>query len=168
MLISKTLADLKPVLFDPKEGGIKNPYYLITGDEGIIFVVSAGLNGTEFNKTTGFFSNFSSLTSYTCLFGQGILLLQRNDEQGEAKEFKVVTLSAGRQVGVPVGWGSTLVNIGKNFLVVLKSGVTDEKRLDSKPVIEKRGLSYYVIEKKGEISFEQNPNYRVHPQITTE
>lgn len=131
-------------------------------------MVSSGMNGTEYNKTIGFFNNFQGSDVYHCLFGQGILLLQRNDEQGEAKEFKVVTLNAGRQVLVPVGWGCVLVNISKNFLVVLKNGNVPEKYLDPQPLLDKQGLVYYIVEKKGEIGFEQNPNYRVHPQITTE
>lgn len=168
MIVEKKAKDLKPALFDPKARIIKDPYHLITGDEAVIFVVTAGLNGTEYNKTVGFFSTFPGATIYQCLFGQGILLLQRNDAEGEAKEFKVVTLSSARQVGVPAGWGSALVNVGKSFLVVLKSGNLDEKYLDEKPIIEKQGLAYYVVEKKGEIAFEQNRNYRVRPQITTE
>lgn len=168
MIIEKTAKDLKPALLDPKVKAVKDPFYIIEGDEAEIFVVSAGLNGTEYNKTVGFFSSFLGVTTYQCLFGQGILLLQRNDEVGEAKEFKVVTLSFGRQVGVPAGWGSVLVNVGKSFLVVLRSGNVDGKYLDEKPVLEKQGLAYYVVEKKGEIAFEQNRNYRVHPQITTE
>lgn len=122
----------------------------------------------EFNKTIGFVSTPGGLTVYQCLFGQGILILQRNDEENEAKEFKIVTLSSGRQVGVPALWASSLINVGKGFLVVLKSGAYEENSSNTKTIIEKQGLAYYIIEKKGEISFEQNPNYSVHPQIATE
>lgn len=168
MVITKTSKDLKPVLMDVTVKPIKNPYYLITDDKGTIYVVTPGLNGVEFNKTRGILSTYEGVTLYQCLYGQGILILQRNDEEGEAKEFKVVTLNAGRQVGVPALWVSSLVNVGKNFLVVLKNGSTDEETIDPKPILEKKGLSYYVVEKKGEIAFEKNPNYSVHPQITTE
>lgn len=168
MVITKSSKDLKPVLMDPKVKVIKNPYYLITDKEQIIYVVRLGLNGVEFNKTIGFVSTSDGLTVYQCLFGQGILILQRNDEGDEAKEFKVVTLSSGRQVGVPALWASSLVNVGKGFLVVLKSGAYAENGSNTKTIIEKQGLAYYVVEKKGEIAFEQNPNYKVHPQITTE
>lgn len=160
MIITKTSKDLRPHLMDPKAGVIKNPYYLITEDEQTIYVVSPGLNSMEFNKTAGTISTYEGLTLYQCLYGQGILALQRNDDQGEAKEFKVVTLNAGRQVGVPAGWASCLVNVGKGFLVVLKSGGHGE--------VEKQGLAYFIVEKKGEIGFEQNPKYKVHPQIATE
>lgn len=168
MIITKTSKDIKPVLMHPKVRPIKNPYYLITDDGQTIYVVAPGLNGGEFNKTVGSISTLEGVTIYQCLFGQGIFMLQRNDEQEEVKEFKVVTLNSGRQVGIPAGWVSSLVNVGKSFLVVLKSGPYEENSSTSQPIIEKQGLAYYIVEKKGEISFEQNPNYSVHPQITTE
>lgn len=162
-------SELKSVLMDPKVKLVKNPYYLITDEAQVIFVVSPGLNGVEFNKTIGSKSSFEGITIYHCLFGQGILILQRNEyDSEEVKEFKVVTLNSGRQVGVPAGWSSALVNVGKGFLVVLKSGGYEETPANAADIIEKKGLAYYIVEKKGEIGFEQNPNYRVHPQITTE
>lgn len=168
MLISKTNKDLKPVLMKGVRGGIKIPYYLIKAGEQLIFVVIAGRNGPEYNKTVGYFSNFTGMQSYQCLYGQGIMVMQRNDEAGEAKEFKVVMLNSGRQVVVPAGWGMGLVNTGNSFLVVLRNSFLDESFEDSKPILEKQGFAYYVVAKKGEISFQQNPNYSVHPQISTE
>ena len=108
------------------------------------------------------------MQSYQCLYGQGILVMQRNDELEEAKEFKVVTLTAGRGVVVPAGWGMGLVNTGSNFLIVLRTSFLDESLEDSSSILEKQGFAYYVVEKKGEIAFEQNPNYSVYPQISTE
>lgn len=147
---------------------IKNPYYLIKDKEQLIFVVTPGRNNTEFNKTVGYFSNFPQIATYQCLYGQGIFIMQRNDEGGEAKEFKIVSLNPLKQVLVPAGWGMGLVNTGNNFLVVLRNSFLDEKYEDAKPILEKRGLAFYVVEKKGEISIEENPNYQLHPQITTE
>ena len=172
MVITKNHKDLKPVLMESTAKGVKTPskrvvYYLIQDREQVIFVVSPGQNGTEFNKTLGYFSNFPGMQTYLSLHGSGILLMQRNDELGEAKEFKMVTLSPFKQVTVPAGWAMCLVNSGSGFLVVLR-GALDDKYQDSKPIIEKRGFAYYVVEKKGEIAFEPNPHYSVHPQITTE
>jgi len=167
MVIIKTAKDLRPVLMEHSKIQVKTPYYLITDKEQVIFVVSPGRNGAEFNKIIGYLSNFPGMQIYQCLYGSGILLMQRNDESGEAKEFKMVTFSFGKQVVVPVGWAMCLVNTGSGLLVVLRS-VLDEKFQNSKPIIEKKGLAYYVVEKKGEITFEQNPNYNIHPQITTE
>lgn len=168
MVITKTFKNLRPVLMEHVKTGVKTPYYLIEEKDQVIFVVSPGLNGVEFNKILGYFSNFPGIQTYQCLHGSGILLMQRNDEFGEAKEFKMVTLSPLKQVSVPAGWGMCFVNTGSNLLVVLRSSFLEEKYQDSKPLIEKRGLAYYVVEKKGEIVFEQNPHYQIHPQITTE
>ena len=94
--------------------------------------------------------------------------MQRNDEIGEAKEFKVVSLNIGRQVIIPAGWAMCLVNVGRGLLVVLGNFDINAKYITSIPIFEKKGLSYFVVEKKGEISFEQNPSYSVYPQITME
>lgn len=147
---------------------LKEPYSIIKGEEQTIFVVSQGMNGEEFNKTEGYHSSYPGSQVYQCLYGQGVLVMQRNDEEGEAKEFKIVTLREGRQVGVPAGWAICLVNIGKTFLVVLGNLSLDTKYIDSKPILEKRGFAYYIVEKKGEVSFDQNSNYKLHPQITSE
>lgn len=168
MLTTKTRQHLKPALMSPQAKGVKIPYYQIEDEEQVIYVIRPGQNGSEFNKTIGYFNNYPGVKINSCLYGQGVLIMQRNDSLGEAKEFKVVTLNPGRQVEIPSGWGICLVNIGRSFLVVLESGLSDPKYLNSKPVIEKQGLAYYIVEKKGEIAFEPNANYSVHPQITTE
>ncbi len=168
MVITKSDKDLRQVLMMGDKANVKSPYYLIQDEEQQIFVVSPGRNGTEFNKIVGYFNNFPGMQTYQCLYGQGILLMQRNDLEGEAKEFKIVSLNPGKQVLVPAGWGMCLANTGQSFLVVLRHNLLDEKFIDSKPILEKQGFAYYIVEKKGEISFEQNPNYRLHPQIIME
>lgn len=168
MIINKTSKDLKSVLMKGVKAQLKHPYSIINDLEQAIFVVFAGMNGEEFNKTEGFVSNYPNMQIFQCLFGQGVLLMQRNDQTQEAKEFKVVSLREGRQVGIPAGWAMCLVNVGKTFLVVLGNLDVNSKFIDPKPILQKHGLAYYVVEKKGEISFEENPNYLNHPQITTE
>lgn len=168
MVITKTLKDLKPVLMDPKAKGVKEPFYVIKGEGQTVFIVSPGLNGFEFNKTIGYLNNFPSVSVYQVALGQGILVMQRSDENWMVKEFKFVTLFAGRQINVPTGWALVLINTGKNFLVVLRNGNVADKYFNPNPVITKKGLAYYAVDKKGDISFERNPNYQVHPQITTE
>ncbi len=169
MVITKKDKDLKPVLMDSRVRPIiKEPYSLIIEENQVIFVISPGQNGIEYNKTEGYFSSYPGVQVYQCLYGQGVLLMQRNDELGEAKEFKVLTLNPGRQIGVPADWGMSLVNIGKTFLVVIGNLDVTSKFIDSKAIIEKSGLAYFVVEKKGEVGFEKNSNYENHPQITTE
>lgn len=168
MIITKTLKDLRPVLINRQSGEIKTPYYLIEDNGQAVFVITPGRNGVEFNKTEGYFSTFPGMQNYISLYGSGILLMQRNDELGEAKEFKLVTLNPLKQISVPAGWSMCLINTGSTYLVVLRSSGLDKKYIDIKPIIEKGGLAYFVVEKKGEIVFEPNPNYHVHPQIATE
>lgn len=168
MITAKTIKDLKPVLMDRLSDVVKNPYYMIDDAGQEITVVSSGLNGVEFNKTAGFFCTFPGMQTYVSLYGSGLMLMQRNDEMGEAKEFKIVTLSPLRQMSVPAGWGMCLINTGSTYLVVLRTSRLDENYIEDKSVLEKGGFAYFVVEKKGEISFEQNPSYKVHPQIATE
>lgn len=168
MVITKTHRDLKDVLMESKAPGVKDAYFILPGDGQNITAVLAGNNGREFNKTHGHFHKSQIVEIFHCLFGQGLLIMQRNDETGEAKEFKVVSLSPGKQAIVPAGFGHAAINIGKIFLVVLDNGTISPQALNYKLVKAKRGFAYYVVDKKGEIAFEQNPNYKVHPQITTE
>lgn len=168
MIDIKTYKDLKPVVMEDGEVTLKNPYYEISDNGQKIFIIASGTNGVEFNKTVGYFNDYPGMQTYQCLYGQGILVMQRNDESGEAKEFKVVSLNQGRQVLVPAGWGMCVANTSLSYLVVLRNSSLDEKHVDEKPVIKKKGFAYFVVEKKGEISFEENPNYELHPQITTE
>lgn len=168
MVKTRKYQEIKPVLMEITKPYIKEPYYIIKSNDQVIFVIASGLNGIEYNKNEGFISGYEGVVQYQCLYGQGLMLLQRNDELGEAKEFKITTINFGKQVSLPLGWGFCLVNIGKNLLVVLESRDLEEKEMITKPIFDKRGLAYYVVEKKGEIAFEQNPNYSVHPQISTE
>lgn len=168
MIIAKTSKDLKPVLMPGAKASIKNPYFLIKSKEQLIFVITPGKNGLEFNKTVGYFSKFPNMQTFQALYGSGILVMQRNDQYNEAKEFKVVSLNSGRLVSVPAFWGMCLVNTGNSYLVVLRNNTLEPKYKDIKSVVSKKGFSYYIVEKKGEIGFDQNPHYRLHPQITTE
>lgn len=168
MVKTFTNKDLKPVLMEGARGEVREPYYLIEQEGQVVFVVSSGKNGLEFNKTEGYINRYPGIQTYQCLYGYGVLVMQRMDGLEEAKEFKVVTLNPGKVVVVSVGWAMCLVNTGSNFLVVLRNSNLESKYLDTKPIVQKRGFAYYIIEKKGEIGFESNPNYRVRPQITTE
>ena len=168
MIIIKKHKDLEKVLMEPRASGIKESYFIIESENQCIYVVNPGKNGVEFNKTEGYFREDISVGIYQCLYGQGILIMQRNDEAGEAKEFKVVTLLSGRQTVIPAGFGHTLINIGKGLLVVLDNSPYNQKGQYRAPLEEKKGFAYYIVEKKGEIAFEENPNYNVHPQIGSE
>lgn len=168
MITARTRVELKEVLMDSKAPGVKEPYFVIRGEEGQnVTILSPGLNGIEFNKTYGHFHNYAGVEIYHIVYGQGILIMQRNDEEGEAKEVKVVSLRGGMNVEIPAGYGHALINVGKTYLVTIDNAPADPKAHNFEPVKQKQGLAYYVIDKKGEIGFEPNRNYKLHPQITT-
>ena len=52
--------------------------------------------------------------------------------------------------------------------MVIDNAPNSPKAHNFEPVKAKRGFAYYVIERKGEIGFDLNYNYKVHPQITSE
>lgn len=170
-MVSVTKIDqLRNVLMEPKSKKvIKEPYFTIRSNlnKETLTVLDAGTNGFEFNKTIGFFHLFPGVLIYRCLYGQGILIIQKSDESEEAKEVKVVGLRPGTEIEVPSGYGHTIINTGKNFLVMADNTPENGKFIDVEPLKKKHGLAYYVVDKKGDISFERNPNYNFHPQITT-
>ncbi len=167
MITTRTHNELEDVLLYPKAPGVREPYLVIHGNNQNITVLNPGKNGDEYNKTYGHFHKWQGVETYTCLYGQGLLIMQRNDENGEAKEFKVVTLTKGKQVEVPAGFGHALVNISKEYLVALDNTPNNTAH-NYDPVKLKRGFAYYIVEKKGEIAFDQNRNYAVRTQITSE
>jgi oxalate decarboxylase/phosphoglucose isomerase-like protein (cupin superfamily) len=168
MLTVVTRKELKDVFMDQKSSGVKEPYFLIQGEGGQnITVITPGLNGIEFNKTFGHFHTYPEVEIYNVVYGQGVLLMQRNDEDGEAKEIRIVGLRPGSTVEVPAGYGHTIVNVGKNYLVVIDNAPQNQKSDNIEVVRSRHGLAYYIVDKKGEVGFEPNPNYHLHPQITT-
>lgn len=160
--------ELKDVLMEPKAQTIKQPIFTIrsTTTQETIIVLEAGTNGSEFNKIVGFFHRFPGVLIYRCLYGQGLALIQKNDDDGEAKELRVASLRPGVEIEIPSGYGHTVINTGKNFLVVVDNAPENGQYIDVGAMKHKHGLVYYVVDKKGEIAFERNTNYSFHPQIT--
>lgn len=167
MVITKTHKDIKDVLMTPFGSGVKEPYFEICGgNEDKITVVSSGKNGDEYNKTYGYLQSYVGIEVVHCLYGQGALVLQRSGDDGHVKEFKIVSLRPGIVVEVPSGSSVVLVNTGKSYLAVLDNSGRLGSFHQTQSIKEKRGLAYYIVEKKGEIAVEKNPNYSYHPEIT--
>lgn len=168
MITACSRQELKDVLMDTKAPGVKEPYFVIYGEGGQnITVITPGLNGVEFNKTYGHFHTSQEVEIYHVVYGQGVLIMQRNDEEGEAKEIRVVGLRQGSTVEIPAGYGHTIANVGKHYLVVIDNGSLGTRGDNIKDIQERHGLAYYIIDKKGEVGFEPNPHYHIHPQIST-
>ncbi len=169
MIVTVTREQLRPYLLEPKAPGlVKEPYFIIKGeDDEQIIALTPGKNGNEFNKTIGYFHKHQGVISYHITHGQGVILMQRNDSEGESKEVRVVGLRIGTTVEVPAGYGHFLANVGKNYLIAVASGVPSDKLLSTELIDNKRGFAYYLVDKKGDVGFESNHNYKLHPQITT-
>ncbi len=168
MITACTHQELKDVLMDDKAPGVKEPYFIISGEGGQnIIIISPGVNGIEFNKIYGHFHNYKEVEIYHVVYGQGVLIMQRNDDNGEAKEIRIVGLRPTSIVEIPAGYGHTIANVGKNYLVVIENSPLGVQENSIKDIKDKHGLAYYIIDKKGEVGFEPNPNYHIHPQIST-
>ncbi len=169
MIYPVTQKELKSVLMDPESSEVKEPYLLINSgpDSENITIIEPGRNGIEFNKTIGFSHKFNGMLIYRCIYGKGVMVIQKSDEVGEAKEVQVRGLRSGVEMEIPAGYSHTISNTGRTILVMVDNGPKDQKWKDDTQIQTKRGLAYYVIDKKGEIAFEKNPTYSFHPQITS-
>lgn len=168
MITTFTKADVKDVLMDGKSGGVKEPYFVIRSEnDQNLTVINPGVNGMEFNKTHGFVNKLVGPIIYRCIYGHGVIIIQKNDLDGSAKEVRVLGLRPGVEVEIPAGYAHTIVNTGKNFLITVDNGPKPGINQDLDTLRQRQGLAYYVIDKKGEISFDKNPNYPYHPQIMT-
>ena len=78
MITVKTHQDLEDVLMEPKAPGIKDAYFVLPGDGQNITAIVSGNNGREFNKTHGYFNESQTVEILNCLYGQGLLVMQRN------------------------------------------------------------------------------------------
>lgn len=169
MILPVSQKDLKAVLMDPKASEIKEPYLLINygADGENLTVITPGKNGNEFNKTIGFAHKYNGMLIYRCIYGKGVLIMQKNDLLGEVKEVVVKGLRSGIEVEVPAGYIHTVYNTGRTILVMVDNGPKEDKFKDPEPILARQGLAYYIVDKKGEIAFEKNPNYPFHPTITS-
>ena len=159
---------LKEVLLDPKSSNSKQSYFTIASDgsEENLTVLEPGRIGNEFNKTLGFINRYPGALIYRCVYGHGIIIVQKNDFEGNAKEIRVLALRPGVEVEVPSGYGHALVNTGRSFLAVVDNVAKNDKFIDFDTVKNRKGLAYYIVDKKGDVGFEKNLHYSFHPQIT--
>lgn len=161
--------EIKELLMDPKSPGVKTPYFIIQGENGEnITVLNTGKNGDEFNKTFGRVNVFPGVEMFKCIYGQGLLIMQRIDETGEAKEFRIISLRPGVTGEIPSGYGHALINTGKSLLIVVDNAPKDKKNFETESLTSKKGFAYYVVDKQGDIALEKNPNYSFYPEITSQ
>lgn len=136
--------------------------------DGNLTVVSSGKNGAEYNKTYGLTHTYPGVVTLHCLFGHGVIMTQRYGPEGDVKEVKVHPLRPGATIEIPSSTSYCLVNTGRSLLVTIDNFQNNAKHISTDFLTEHKGMAYYVVERKGEVAFDRNPNYRFHPQLVME
>lgn len=173
MIHTFTRKDLKDSLMDPSSDGPKECFFIIEGEgEENITVINPGKNGIEYNKTSVMVNTKEESGVINCLYGQGAVVLQRNDFEGEPKEIRIVSIRQGSTFEIPSGYLLAFVNTGKSYFVISDNFISPKKEHEKlitpkKGASEPRhGLAYYIVEKRGERTVDKNPNYHFHPEIS--
>ena len=176
---TRTHEKMKEVLMDPHADGPEDHYFMIRGgsDVGNITIWETGLVGREYIKTYGHYHVDDLPEIYWILEGEGIALLQKRvfvqagassgEDASKLSEFKIVKLSAGDKLEIPVGYGHLVVNTGETFLVTKddspvyfgNDSASMPKHATYEPVREMQGFAYYVVEHDGKPALIKNMHY---------
>ncbi|MDP2671700.1 MAG: glucose-6-phosphate isomerase family protein [bacterium] len=165
VLETRTKEKIKEVLLNPDSDGPEAAYYILRGRPNIT-IWEAGKYGEEYVKTYGHYHLHNEKENYTFLFGEGVGVLQHRDQSGEVGEVRLVKVKSGNKVEIPAGWGHAFVNTGKTYLISSDDAPEDasHSQNDYRPIQEKRGMAYYIIEKDGKLEAVPNPNYKNLPE----
>lgn len=157
---SRTIGDLKPVLFAPQTDITPSTvaYHMIRGgtDHKNITAWSAGTIGGEFNKAYGHYHVTDFKEIYTCLEGQGLMYMQKPGLSGTnaPDQIAIVALSPRDSITIPPFWGHAGINIGTTWFVTsddspVFASSADEashpKHADYGAVTATHGFGYYVL-----------------------
>lgn len=171
----RTLAEMKPVLFDDgfvnKINEKRILYYMFRGlalKKGFrydVTVVPALSLGKEFNKTLGHYhalapSRHSYAEVYEVLKGKAHYLLQKRNSMGGIANVLLVKAKKGDKVFVPPDYGHLTINPSRETLVM--ANWTTVKESDYAPFIEKRGGAFYELRSR---RFVANENYGKLPRL---
>lgn len=173
----KTHEQMKDVLMNPEAVGPEIYYYMIRGgfDQKNITVWEPGTVDSEFIKSYGHYHIGDIQESYSILFGEGVVLLQKMelDKMGKiipdkVLEFKAKRVKMGDIVEIPKSFGHVIVNIGETFLVtsdntdVLFDNKTVSKytgHTDYESVKTMQGFAYYVANRDNQPTLVKNTKY---------
>ena len=175
----RTFSEIKPVLF-AKKTKVKKFYYMYRdvapspsfkkyGLRYDITVIPHHEIGREEAKTTGHYhahvrkTHLSYPEVYQIIRGQAIYIFQKKTDS-RIDDVIVTSAKAGDVILVPPNYGHVTVNPSKETLVMANFVYTGFKS-KYKPILEKHGAAYYVIEKNKKISFLINPSYKMVPKI---
>lgn len=172
----KTHEQMKDVLMSPNSVGPEIYYYMIRGgyDQKNITVWEPGTVGDEYVKSYGHYHIGDMEETYTILFGEAVVLLQKMSlDKGkivpdEVLEFIARRVKVGDVVKIPKGFGHVVINIGKTFLVTADNTdvLFDDKikprytgHTDYESVKAMQGFAYYVVSRKNQPTLVKNTNY---------
>ncbi len=157
---SRTVGDLKPVLFAPQTDIAPSTiaYHMIRGgtEHKNITAWSAGTIGGEFNKAYGHYHVTDFKETYTCLEGRGLMYMQKPgaSDTKTPDQIVIVALSPRDSITVPPFWGHAGINIGTTWFVTsddspVFASSADEashpKHADYAAVTATHGFAYYVL-----------------------
>lgn len=126
-----------------------------------IILISPGTVGGEYKKTSGHVHEGLYPEIYEVLYGTALFILQKGTGK-DVSYFAAVKTRAGEKILVPPGYTHATVNIGDGPLL-FSDLVADECQNHYEDVQANCGMSYYVLDQKGEPVFEKNPNYGCVP-----
>ncbi len=179
--ISRSFAEVLPVLMDPEVDIDSSETYQIYQNiylpEHQDLIVKQKVRydltllpplrlGQEFNKTIGHFhavkknSNITYPKVFEILMGDALILIQKMDERFETvRSIYAIRGQAGDKIIYPPNYGHTLINLGKEPLVISSwVSVLNQSRYEE--VVKHRGFAYYVVyDHEQGFKFVPNKNY---------
>lgn len=172
-LATRTHEAMRPVLCFPDEPGPPIHYYMIRGgrEQRNVTVWEPGTVGGEYIKAFGHYHVDDLPETYWITSGEGIAILQKIDPAvpDVVQDLKVVPVSAGDQLDIPLRYGHLVVNTGERFLVTTDDSPVDfgdddpsghPGHADYSVVERLKGLAYYIVEHEGGPALRRNPAYR--------
>lgn len=162
---SRSLVEMREVMLDPSTSSGPDPVYQVFTDLTDHFwinktVIPAGKIGKEFPKTMGHYHQVDVDEIYYVAAGQGILILQ-NDE-----EIFFVKAEVGDEVTIKSEFGHNWSNVGSKELILFDNWSVPHSPTDYAWVEIEHGMAYYLIEENGEIKTVPNPHYVKLPKAS--
>ena len=171
----RTLGDMRPVLMSADVSAPDIFYYMLRGGVtlGNVTTLEPGQAGREYIKTLGHYHPYDFSETYRVLEGEALMLLQKRKMgadnlpiDDEIEEFKVIRLSAGDSLTLPLHFGHVLVNIGSTFLITRDDSPSDPASValhphaDYEPIRKLGGAAFYCVNDNGLPALIKNPHYK--------
>lgn len=156
---------------DPECEGPEEVYYALRipnekfGPEPNITIIPPARLGKEYPKTFGHYHEQGEPETYRFLYGSGHILIQKRSAGGGIEDVQLIAGQVGDTVEVPEGYGHALINTSDDVLVTADWEAETAGHIYDE-IERKQGMTYYVVEEKGEIKTVQNANYNNVPEIT--